>query len=67
MICKNGFDFADHGVRVIRVETASWLCLEIPGRDNVLRPFCFLYEMEPDVHVVFLGEPGFANQFGMNS
>ena len=45
----------------------SWLCLEIPGRDNVRRAFCFLYEMEPDVHVTLLGELGFANQFGMNS
>jgi hypothetical protein len=40
---------------------------EIPGRDNVLRAFCFLYEVEPDVHVILLGELGFANQLGMNS
>ena len=46
---------------------SSWLCLEIPGRDNVLRAFCLLYEVEPDVRVTFLGEPGFANQLGMNS
>ena len=46
---------------------SSWLCLEIPGRDNVLRGFCLLYEVEPDVRVTFLGEPGFANQLGMNS
>ena len=40
---------------------ASWLCLEIPGGDNVLRAFCFPYEVEPDVRVMLLGELGFAN------
>ena len=45
----------------------SWRCLDIPGRDNVLRAFCFLYEVEPNVRVMLLAEPGFANQFGMNS
>ena len=46
---------------------ASRLCLEIPGRDNVLRAFCFPYEVEPDVRVTLFGELGFANQLGMNS
>jgi len=40
---------------------SSWRCFEIPSRDNVLRAFCFLYEMEPDVHVTLLGELRFAN------
>ena len=39
--------------------------LEIPGGSNVLRAFCFFYQVERDVHVVLLGEPGFANQLGM--
>src|SRR5438046_2785026 len=46
---------------------SSWFCFEIPSRDNVLRAFCFLYEMKPDMRVMLLGELGFANQFGMNS
>src|SRR5207247_4757399 len=46
---------------------SSWFCFEIPSRDNVLRAFCFLYEMKPDVRVMLLGELRFANQFGMNS
>src|SRR4029077_6841861 len=52
---------------VVALPRSSWLCLEIPRRDNVLRAFCFLYEVEPDVCVMLLGEPGFANQLGMNS
>ncbi len=43
----------------------SWRCLEIPGGGNVLGAFCFFYQVERDVHVVLLGEPGFANQLGM--
>ena len=44
-----------------------WLWFEIPGGDNVLRAFCFLYEMQPDLHVMLLGELGFANHLGMDS
>ena len=40
---------------------SSGRCFEIPSRDNVLRAFCFLYEMEPDVHVTLLGELRLAN------
>jgi len=46
---------------------SSWLCLEIPGSDNVLRAFYFPYEVQPHVRVMLLGEPGFANQLDMSS
>jgi hypothetical protein len=46
---------------------SSWRPLEIPGRDNVRRAFCFLYEVEPDVRIILLGELGFANQLGVNA
>src|SRR5215813_9881394 len=46
---------------------SSWFCFEIPSRDNVLRAFCFLYELERDMHVMLLGKLCSANQLGMNS
>src|SRR5262245_51606571 len=48
------------------VVKASWRCLEIPSGGNVLGVFCFFYQVERDVHVVLLGELGFANQLSMN-